>query len=156
MAHADYSFYTGVYHGDVLSAENAAKWLDRASDAVDHFTFDRLQTAFPTTEAHAVKVRKAVCAVADALCTIDAQRKAVSAQIASDGAYRGAVASVSSGRESISYAVNATAANAYAAAAANDAERARLLYGVASEYLANVPDAEGVNLLYAGGERHVR
>ena len=151
MAHADYSFYTGTYHGDVLSAENAEKWLDRASDVVDHFTFDRLQTAFPTAEAHAAKVRKAVCAIADALCAIDIQRRAASAQIAADGTYCGAVASKRAGEESVSYAVNGTAASVYAAAAANETERARLLYGIVAEYLANVPDAEGVNLLYAGG-----
>ena len=34
MAHADYSFYTDVFHGDKLTAETADKWLDRASDGV--------------------------------------------------------------------------------------------------------------------------
>lgn len=151
MAHADYTFYTGAFHGDMLTAENADKWLDRASDEVDHLTFDRLATAFPTVEAHAVKVKKAVCAVAEALCCIDEQRRAASAQKAADGSYRGAVASISSGRESISYAVNgAAAASVYAAAAANAEAQAALIGSIAVKYLANIPDANGVNLLYAG------
>jgi len=156
MAHADYAFYTGTFYGDVLTADNADKWLDRASDEVDHLTFDRLASAFPTVEAHAVKVKKAVCAIAEALCCIDEQRRAASAQQAADGTYRGAIASVSSGRESISYSVTGAAgASTYAAAAASAEAQAALLRDIAAKYLANVPDANGVNLLYAGGVRNV-
>ena len=71
-------------------------------------------------------------------------------QKAEDGQYRGAVASVTSGKESISYAVNGNAATVYATAAANPAALTELLYGIAVKYLSNVPDANGVNLLYAG------
>ena len=156
MAYTDYDFYSGTFYGDVLTSDNADKWLDRASDEVDHLTFDRLASAFPTVEAHAVKVKKAVCAIAEALCCIDEQRRAASAQQAADGSYRGAVASISSGRESISYAVNgAAAASTYAAAAASAEAQAALIGNIAAKYLANIPDANGVNLLYAGGVRDV-
>lgn len=151
MAHADYAFYTGTFHGDMLTAENADKWLERASDEVDHLTFDRLSSAFPTVEAHVVKVKKAVCAVAEALCCIDEQRRAASAQKAADGTYKAAVSSISSGKESISYAVSgAAAASVYAAAAASAEAQAALIGSIAAKYLAGVPDANGVNLLYAG------
>ena len=155
MAYADFTFYDETFHGDVLTSDNAEKWLDRASDEVDHITFSRLISAFPTNEAHAVKVRKAVCAVAEALYYIDEQRRVVSAQKIDDGTYRGAVASISSGRESISYVVNGAAASMYAAAVANAEARANLIVDIAVGYLANVPDANGINLLYAGGERNV-
>lgn len=149
MAYADYEFYTSTYCGDVLTEENATKWLTRASDEVDCLTFDRLATAFPTEERHAEKVKKAVCAIAEALFQINEQQQAAGVQRAADGTLRGAVASVSSGRESVSYSTGASGTS-IAAAAANETERLRLLQGIAVRYLANVPDACGTNLLYAG------
>ena len=150
MPYADFAFYQECYFGDVLTEDNAARWLSRASDELDALTFGRLASAFPTDEAHAEKVKKSVCAVADALFSVDAQRRAVSAQRDADGQYRGAVASVTSGKESISYAVNANAATVYATAAASPDALSALLCGIATKYLFNVPDANGVNLLYAG------
>lgn len=157
MAYADHTFYSGAFYGDVLTADNAERWLDRASDEVDHLTFGRLISAFPTVEAHAVKVKKAVCAIAEALYRIDEQRKAALVQKATDGSYHGAVASISSGKESISYVSgsNATASSVYAAAAADTAAQAALIRDIAAAYLANIPDANGINLLYAGGGYHV-
>lgn len=157
MAYTDHTFYSGAFYGDVLTADNAEKWLDRASDEVDHLTFGRLISAFPTVEAHAVKVKKAVCAIAEALYRIDEQRKAALVQKAADGSYHGAVASISSGKESISYVSgsNATASSVYAAAAADTVAQAALIRDIAAAYLANVPDANGINLLYAGGGCHV-
>lgn len=151
MAYADNNFYHEKFHGEVLEENAAEKWLDMASDELDTLTFGRLLTAFPTVEGHATKVRKAVCAIADALFLIDAQRQAAAAQKASDGTYRGAIASISSGKESISYSAIGATASVYASAAANAAEQARLVGSIACKYLANIPDATGVNLLYAGG-----
>lgn len=156
MAYADYTFYTASYYGDVLSQTNAPKWLDRASDALDALTFGRLISAFPTDETHVLKVKKAVCAVAEALFNIDAQKQAASAQKAADGTYRGAIASISSGRESISYSGGNVSASVYAAAAASTGAQNELLGSIAVQYLANIPDANGVNLLYAGGCAHVQ
>ncbi len=158
MAYADYTFYSDTYHGDVLTEKNADKWLDRASDELDTITFGRLTFAFPTVEGHAVKVKKAACAIAEALCFIDEQRRAASVQKAEDGSYRGAVSSISSGKESISFAAigNAVGASVYAAAAASAEVRTGLIRDIAAKYLANIPDAEGVNLLYAGGVRRVQ
>ena len=66
MAYADYDFYSGNYFGDVLTEDIAAKWLERASDYVDAITFHRTENTFPEEEAHVVKVKKAVCAIAEA------------------------------------------------------------------------------------------
>ena len=149
MAYADYTFYTESYYGDVLTEQNANKWLDRASDYVDSITFHRTENTFPEEEAHVVKVKKAVCAIAEALSLIDAQAKAMQATVDANGTYKGAVASMSSGRESISYVQNGNN-SVYGRAAVDMNERDRLLYGIATQYLADIPDSEGINLLYAG------
>lgn len=149
MAYADYGFYSDSYFGDTLTAENASRWLDRASDYVDAITFHRTENTFPEVEAHIVKVKKAVCAIADALYKIDMQVKAASAAVDATGSLRTAVASISSGRESISFAQGATG-SVYAKAAVDDMEKKKLLGNIAAEYLAGIPDSEGVNLLYAG------
>lgn len=154
-AYADLTFYKDSFFGDVLTDKNANKWLSLASDEIDTLTFGRLTFAFPTVEAHIEKVKKAVCAVAEALYYIDLQRKAVTAQQTADGSYRGAVASISSGRESISYAIGNASASTYAAAAANAVEQNKLIGSIVAKYLANIPDMNGTNLLYAGEVRHV-
>lgn len=150
MAYADKDFYKQKFHGDVLDDATSEKWLEMASDELDALTHGRLITAFPTNEVADTKVRKAVCAVADALFLIDVQRQAAAAKQTADGSYHGAVASISSGKESVSYSAIGAAASVYATAAANAAEQARLIGSIACKYLANIPDANGVNLLYAG------
>ena len=151
MAYADYAFYTEIYYGDTLPEDFANKWLERASDELDALTFRRLASAFPTETAHVVKVKKAVCAIADALYFVDLQRIAASVQQAPDGSYRGAVASISSGQESMSFAVNgAVSASVYAAAAANAEAQTTLLRDIAATYLSGIPDSNGEYLLYAG------
>ena len=149
MAYADYDFYTSVYAGDVLTEQNAAKWLTRASDELDAVTFHRLASGFPTEESHAVRVRKAVCAVAETLYHVDEARRAMAAVQDERGNYHGPVTSVSSGRESVSYASNGNTSS-YTKAAMDTTVLASLILGDAVRYLAGVPDANGVNLLYAG------
>ena len=164
MAYTDFTFYGSGYFGDTLTEETAPKWLERASDELIEtpeksgswrqtmeITFGRLTFAFPTVEAHAVKVKKAVCAIAEALYWIDVQRRASSAQKAEDGSYHGAVASISSGRESISYSAGGASSSVYAAAATSAEAQTNLIGSIAAQYLANIPDANGINLLYAGG-----
>jgi len=151
VAYTDFTFYGSGYFGDTLTEETAPKWLERASDELDAITFGRLTFAFPTVEVHAVKVKKAVCAIAEALYWIDVQRRASSAQKAEDGSYHGAVASISSGRESISYSAGSANSSVYAAAATSAEAQTNLIGSIAAQYLANIPDANGVNLLYAGG-----
>lgn len=150
MAYADYTFYRDIYGGDILPESEAERWLCRGSDTADALTRGRLTFAFPVVPAHIVRVQKAVCALAEALYQIDTEQKAAAAQKTEDGGYRGAVASVSSGRESISYGSAGSGRTSYATAAADSAERQALLCAVATEYLSEIPDANGVNLLYAG------
>ena len=152
MAYADYNFYISSYHGDLLTAENADKWLERASDELDTLTFRRLEDGFPENASDALRVRKAVCAAAEALYLIDEQHRATLAQKDETGRYVGAVSSLKSGSESISYSApgSAVSSSAYAAAAASPDAQARLIRDVIVKYVANTPDSRGTNLLYAG------
>ena len=149
MGYADYKFYREKYYGDTINSDNAPKWLETASDVLDGFTFGRLTAKFPLIEAHADKVKKAVCALADALYMVDIQKKATSATKNKDGEIHGAVASVSSGRESISY-VSKGADSIYGEAASSETELKRLLYKITLTYLTSIPDSSGINLLYGG------
>lgn len=154
MAYADLTFYQDEYFGDLLTEDNAAKWLERASDWLDVLTRGRLTFAFPTVSGHIAKVKKAVCAMAEALFSVDEQRKALMVQKAADGSYKGTVASISSGKESITYlsGSSATSSSVYAAAAADSEAETKLVLDTAVMYLAGIPDANGINLLYAGGD----
>ena len=150
MAYANAEFYKQKFFGEVLEDENIERWLSLASDELDSITFGRLIESYPTVEIHAEKVQKAVCAIAEALYCIDIQKKAVLAQKGEDGEYHGTITSISSGRESISYSQNNNT-SVYALAAANFGEQVKLIHNIAYKYLAYIPDANGINLLYAGG-----
>lgn len=153
--YTDYDFYENVYFGDILTQENANKWLSRASDVIDHYTQNRLQCHFPKNIQHSTKVKKAVCAIAEALFKIDEQREAVTVKQDENGNTHGAISSISSGRESISLQTNGSSASSYAKAAADETEREIIITDILCNYIANIPDSTGTNLLYAGVEKHV-
>jgi len=148
--YTDYDFYENVYFGDVLTQENANKWLSRASDEIDHYTFNRLQSHFPEIEQNSIKVKKAVCAIAETLCKIDEQREAVAIKQDENGNIHGAISSISSGRESVSFASNGSSASIYASAAADEKELNKIILEILCKYISNIPDSTGTNLLYAG------
>lgn len=150
MAYADTTFYVNTYCGEYSESEGIGMWLERASDVLDLITCGRLMTAFPRVEAHAAKVKKANCAIADALYQVDIHRRAAAPQTAANGSVCGAVASVTSGKESISYASVNSGNSVYSKAASSAEETLALLYRIAAEYLSGIPDANGVNLLYRG------
>ena len=150
MAYADTTFYVNTYCGEYTAGDGIGKWLERASDVLDLITCGRLMTAFPRVEAHAAKVKKATCAIADALYQVDIHRCAAAPQTAANGSVCGAVSSVTSGKESISYASVNSGNSVYSKAASSAEETLALLYRIAAEYLSNIPDANGVNLLYRG------
>ena len=150
MAYADTTFYINTYCGEYTAGDGIGKWLERASDVLDLITCGRLMTAFPRVEAHAAKVKKATCAIADALYQVDIHRRAAAPQTAANGSVCGAVSSVTSGKKSISYASVNSGNSVYSKAASSAEETLALLYRIAAEYLSNIPDANGVNLLYRG------
>ena len=156
MAYADVTFYKTKYYGDTVPDESLDKYLDKASDRIDMITFDRLVDGLPDDERAQTKIKKAVCAVADCLYQIDEVKKASMATVGTvtreDGTMTGKmVSSVSSGAESISYVTGTAGGSSdiYSQAAMDKKVENVLLRQVATEYLANVGDKKGINLLSA-------
>ena len=157
MAYADYQFYTEKYYGDTVPESDFSKYAERASDRIDAITFDRLVNGFPEEERAVTKVKKAVCAVADALYQIDQIKKASMESVGTvkreDGTVvNKSVSSISSGSESISYTTGSSgeSESIYVKAAIDKKVESVLLYQVATEYLSGVTDKKGICLLYAG------
>ncbi len=148
-------FYVEEYFGNEIPLDDINKYLSRASDELDMLTYGRLIKAYPTEQIYSEKVQKAVCAVAECLYKIEEQRKAVAARIDTDGKYTGPISSIKAGEESVSYASVNSSASVYSAAAASKEAQNQLIAETAARYIANVPDANGINLLYAGGEAYV-
>ena len=157
MAYADYQFYTTTYYGDTVPESDFPKYAERASDRIDSITFDRLVNGLPEEERAVTKVKKAVCAVADAMYQIDQIKKASMESVGTvtreDGTVVSkAVSSISSGSESISFATGSFGGteSIYGQAAVDKKVESVLLYQVATEYLSGVTDNKGICLLYAG------
>ena len=157
MAYVDYQFYTEKYYGDTVPETDFPKYADRASDRIDMITFDRLVDGLPEDERSQTKIKKAVCALADAIYQIDQVKKAsmetVGTVVREDGTVTGkAVSSVSSGSESISYVTGTSGSNTdiYSQASTSKETENVLLRQIATEYLAGVTDKKGICLLYAG------
>ena len=142
--YADYEYYVGTYLGDLLTSDNAAKWLDRASDELDARTFGRLQTSFPVDDYSIKRVKNATCAVAESLYQRDLAMRSSAASVSQDGTVNPPVKSLSSGKESISYAdgFQQVSSGAYRA----------VIGSILTDSLAGAVDANGVSLLYAGRE----
>lgn len=157
MAYADYQFYKEKYYGDTVPKDAFPKYADWASDRIDIITFDRLVDGMPDDERSQTKIKKAVCALADAIYEIDQIKKAfmetVGTVVREDGTVTGkAVSSVSSGAESISYVTGTTGSNTdiYSQAAMDKKVENVLLQQIATDYLVGVVDKKGICLLYAG------
>lgn len=156
MAYADYQFYTEKYYGDTVPESEFPKYADRASDRIDMITFDRLVDGLPDDERYQTKIKKAVCALADAIYQIDQVKKAsmetVGTVVREDGTVTGkAVSSVSSGAESISYVTGTSGSNKdiYSQAAMDKKVENVLTRQIATDYLAGVVDKKGINVLCA-------
>ena len=147
--YADYGYYVQSYRGDILTADNADIWLDRASDELDVVTFHRLRNGLPDDTYYQNKIKKAVCAIAENLYQVDALQKATAASVDKNGTVRGPVSSISSGKESISFGASASV---YSKAASSALDEGINIQGIAARYLRGVPAADGVLLLYAGKE----
>ena len=148
-------FYVEEYFGNEIPLDDINKYLSRASDELDTLTYGRLIKAYPTEHIYDEKVQKAVCAVAECLYKIEEQRKAVASRIDTDGKYTGPISSIKAGEESVSYTSVNSSSSVYSAAAASKEAQNQLIAETVARYIANVPDANGINLLYAGGEAYV-
>ena len=128
-----YDYYLNTYYGATSAFSDAETWnkyQSRAWDKLKHLTFGRVSEDSTDDD-----VKKAVCALADAIYQLDG----VKAEIAKRGG--SVVASMSSLGMSVSFG-NSDTELARAGASAKDEQR--YLFGVAETYLA------GSGLLYGG------
>lgn len=127
----------------------ACKILDHMTTGVDGFC--KLKKAFPVNMDSVEAIRRCVCALINFSYQVELESKAVSLSSDSNGEEHRAIASKSSGSESITYVSAGSALkNTYSAAAADDDARRTAQYNIVHEYLSGVTDFNGVNLLYLG------
>ncbi len=149
--YADIAFYKSLY-GEISEAEynrfapQAAKLMDKYTTGIDGV--HKLRVAFPVDLDDVEWVKRCECALTDMLKRINAAENAAGAHMGADGlTVAGAVSSVSSGSESITYSAGGSAINT---AAADISARERVIASTIREHLCGVKDANGVNLLYMG------
>ncbi len=150
--YADYEFYKNTFGGEMISEEKWASLATRADMFIDRITFNRLQDFSPEKEAHWIAVRFAACSLAEIMDTVRGYKMETNRTATAGGATAqgGRVKSVTSGRESITYSEGTNSVTALYMAAENPTEEHRLYYETVAPYLSNIPDARGINLLYAG------
>lgn len=138
--------YNALYDGMEEKVFNrlsfdAGRIMDIHTTGVDGVK--KLKVAFPTEDAEIVRR----CA-AKLIHFLGEVEQAESGYESTEQGLRGRViSSVTAGNESISYAVNTSAA---ASAAADKAVKDALVTNIIREYLSGATDANGVNLLYMG------
>lgn len=152
--YAEHEYYTTEYGGK-MSADDFKRFGRRAERRIDGITGGKLQFAFPVNERDAEAVRDCVCELADFLYQINVcnavAMESVGTVAQDDGTVKGKViTSISSGSESIGYSVGGSANTAVMEAAKDKKVADTMIYGLVRDSLVGVPDANGVNLLYAG------
>lgn len=151
-----YEFYTTRYFGDVIPKEAFEKFCQRSCDEIDIFTFNRLIDGVPTNERAAARVQKAVCALAELFYRIEMEDRKADESTGvihkEDGTVIGKqITAVSSGSESVHYAVGQGTTTSTITTAVKDVKsRRKLEYDTVREYLTGVKDNKGELLLYAG------
>lgn len=135
--------------GSDMSPQDFYAYLFKAERILDEYTTGvdsvrKLEVAFPTREHDREAVRRCICELIMLLDRID---KSESAQMIDAEHSHGAISSVSSGSESISYTSAGSAVNA---AVGSLEARRELFRDTISLYLRNAQDANGVNLMYMG------
>ncbi len=142
--YADYEFYKNTYKGNKISPEEFENLAERASDFLDYITRGRLENGVPSAEKDAVKIRKACCAVADAYKSISAAEQSAQGMTGIAGA--GAIKSISSGGESLSFGDSAVSL----ALSKGRPGINNYLFNEAKTYLSGVTDDRGTAYLYWG------
>lgn len=154
--YADFNYYQTEYGGKVIeSADDFTHFGRKAEHRIDVITGRKLQFAFPTKENDKEAVKDCVCELTDFLCQLDRYQKAAmdSAGVVTqaDGTVTGKViTSISSGSESIGYSAKGSADTSLMEAAKDKKVADAMINSMVRDGLSGVPDANGVNLLYAG------
>lgn len=154
--YADFTYYTTEYGGKVLkSADDFNHFARKAERRLDAITGNKLQFAFPVKEKDVESVKDCLCELTEFLYQVDAYQTAAMDSVGvvaqADGTVKGkVVSSISSGSESISYSTSGSANTSIMDAAKDKKVMDMQIYGIVQYELSGVPDANGVNLLFAG------
>lgn len=148
LTYSEYTVMTGatISMTDFSRLEfDAEMVLDRHTTGIDNVR--KLRVAFPTDDTDAQAIKRCMAALVDALTRFENADKT---SVPTTGAVTlGAVSSVSSGSESISYAAGVDA-SAMAAGVKSIAGREAYCADVVRKYLSGREDANGVNLMFMG------
>jgi len=156
-SYVDYEFYKNLYGSDAIPETDFKRLSWEAQKRVDNITFGKLKFAFPTNEDDAEAVKRCVCKLIEIAAAVDAANKRISeargyVQDEATGSMHGKIiSSIASGSESVSYTAKSESGSTIIDAVLSDqAAQDKLYMDTTREYLAGIPDANGVNLLYAG------
>lgn len=127
---------------------DAQRYVDLQTTGIDNVK--KLKVAFPSDEDSAEAVKRCMMRIIDLLDEINKADNAMRLTTDSNGITHGLVSSVSSGSESISYSNGSGLVGMIQRAAADPAEKARVITSEIRHYLSGIADANGVNLLYVG------
>lgn len=100
--YADFTYYSESYGGE-MTEEDWAVYGKRASAFLDYYTGRRLRGNLPSQAEDLESVQDACCAVADGMKKVSDRETSIAEQNAAGGAIR----SLSSGGESVSYELSA-------------------------------------------------
>lgn len=153
--YVDYEFYKDLYGENAVPESDFNRLSWEAQKRLDNLTFGKLKFAFPTNEDNVEAVKRCVCKLIEVAADIESANKRVNDAQGYVSDYNGVhgkvISSVSSGSESISFTAKAESGSTLIDAVLSDkAAQDKLYADTVKEYLAGVPDANGVNLLYAG------
>lgn len=126
----------------------AQRYVDQQTTGIDNVK--KLKVAFPTDEDNAEAVKRCLANLIDLLNDIARASAALGFVTDSNGLMHGAVSSISSGSESISYSTGSDSAGVIQKAATSGMEKTLLITSEIKRYLSGVTDANGVNLLFMG------
>lgn len=158
--YVDYKYYKAIYDSDAVSESEFNRFSWDASKKIEHYTtgadgVKKLQIAFPTDDNGAESVKRCVCALIELMSSINQAeqnlRSATGFIQKEDGTVQGKViTSVSAGNESISYSAKTNNTSPVDEAVSDRKVREQLFADTIREYLSDVTDSNGVNLLYMG------
>lgn len=158
--YVDFEYYSTDeegYGGKVITEENMFKRFERKSEVMlNKVTLNKLTFAYPKEPAIIAMVKDCVCEITELLYRVDCIKNTTAQSSGyltqDDGSLKGKIIkSVSSGNESVTYAgyENTTQTSDIEAAKSSEALN-KQVYDIARTYLSGVPDANGINLMYAG------
>ena len=154
--YADFNYYKTKYGGKVIKSASDFNHFERkAEHRIDTITGNKLQFAFPTKKKDKETIKDCVCELVDFLCQLDSYQRTANDSIGvvtqADGMVTGkVVTSISSGSESIGYSAKGGADTSLMEAAKDKKVADSMVLSMVRDGLSSVPDANGVNLLYAG------